>query len=163
MFILYLHFFLPYWQSRHANCIIYWYERTAGKTCHGPHGHLGTEPALYIVWSTFGQDMPQADDQGRKYWTGLRPAIWQFNLGSLGEPSDLRQDRLTTPSTLKVAWEGSRASRIIRRHEKGECYNVILLHCSTQVWGVGYVCIEKKNINKPHHTHADLVWNIITL
>ena len=36
--------------------------------------------------------MPQADDPGRKYGTGLNLAIWKFNLGSLGEPSEARED-----------------------------------------------------------------------
>ena len=36
--------------------------------------------------------MPYADDAGRKYVTGIRTAIWKFNLDSLGEPSEARED-----------------------------------------------------------------------
>ena len=36
--------------------------------------------------------MPQADDPGRKYGTGLNPAIWQLNLSSLDKPSEARED-----------------------------------------------------------------------
>ena len=60
-----------------------------------PQGHkakTGTLSASYILWLTIGQDMPQADDPGRKYGTGLNPAIWQFNLGSLDKPSEARED-----------------------------------------------------------------------
>ena len=35
--------------------------------------------------------MPYADDAGRKYVTGIRTAIWQFNLGSLDKPSEARE------------------------------------------------------------------------